>query len=330
MNDEQDKNKINLGNLNIKNKNLKKLLKGLIFLVILIFIAFKLSAPSNFPVNSVFIVNEGEALGSISNRLKEGNYIRSRSLFEGLLILKQNEKSVQEGEYLFEKPTSLIRVILRLSGQDFGLSRIKVTIPEGFNRKEIAQRCAKLLKSCNEKAFLEKTEGLEGYLFPDTYLLFTSKNEDELIKIMQENFAKKTTIVFSGIDQKKQKEIVTLASILEREAANDEDMKIISGILHNRLKINMALQVDATFYFLIGKSSSELTVSDLKIKSPYNTYVNKGLPPGPIGNPGLSALNAALYPSQTDYLYYLHGKDGTPHYAKTHAEHLKNRQLYLK
>lgn len=307
-----------------------KILKILSVLVVLILMIFSLTPPKKFPKNSTFMVNSGEPLGVISYKLKDKGYIRSRMLFEGLIILRQNEKAIQEGEYYFEKPVSLIRVFLRLSGKDFGINRIKFTVPEGFNRNEIAKRCNELLKNCNEDLFLDKTKNSEGFLFPDTYLMFPSQTEDDLIEKMRLNFTKKTAEIFKGIDIKKQREIIILASIIEREAVNEKDMKIISGILQNRMAKNMALQVDATFYFTLGKASSELTIKDLKSDSPYNTYVNKGLPPGPIGNPGLSAINAVLNPTKNDYLYYLHDRNGVPHYAKTYKEHSRNRNLYLK
>ena len=145
------------------------------------------------------------------------------------------------------------------------------------------------------------------------------------------NFENKTKNIFdASFTVNEINDTLTTASILEREANGTEDIKIISGILQNRLNKNMPLQVDAPFYYLLGKESSELTQADLKIKSPYNTYINKGLPPAPIGNPGLKAIEAAVYPTKTDYLYYLHDINGVVHYAKTHSEHVKNKQLYLK
>lgn len=319
---------------NNQNRNIRLVKKTIkLFLVILAayLIFYFVSPPKSFPQKSSFTISYGTPLGVISYRLKNEGYIRSRFLFEGLIILKQNEKSISEGEYYFEKPVNLIFVALRLTGSNFGLDRLKITVPEGYTRADIAKRCEAVLANCSAARFLEKTVGLEGYLFPDTYLVFPGKNEDELISKMKINFENKTKNVFNtSITPSEQKDIIIMASILEREANGDEDIKIISGILQNRLRINMPLQVDATFYYLLGKESSELTLTDLKIKSPYNTYLNKGLPPGPIGNPGIKAIQAAIYPAKTDYLYYLHASDGTVYYAKTHAEHVKNKRLYLR
>lgn len=309
----------------------KKIIKIIVLTILLVGIFYFLSAPKKFPRDTSVTIERGQPLGVISYKLKNDGYIRSRFLFEGLVILKQNEKSIVEGEYYFEKPTNLIFLVFKITGSDFGLDRVKITIPEGYNRNQIAKRCEALLKHCVAANFLEKTKDLEGLLFPDTYLLFPSKNEDDLINKMLATFDTKTKDLFGPeITPKQKKDILILASILERESAGDNDIKTISGILQNRLRIDMPLQVDATFYYLLGKESSELTLTDLKIKSPYNTYINKGLPPEAIGNPGVKAISAALHPTKTDYLYYLHDKNGVAHYAKTNAEHAKNKRLYLR
>lgn len=310
------------------NKN--RFLKSVIVLFVFAFITYSFLPPKGFPKDSTFKIEPGTPLGVISYKLKEQKYIKSRLLFEGLLVLKQGEKGVIEGEYFFSKPVNLISLMLRLSGSDFGFERIKITIPEGFNRKEIAARCEKLLDNCSAESFLNKTQDLEGFLFPDTYLVFPGRNEDDLIEKMTQNFDVRTNDLLLGLDDARKKEIIIMASILERESSGDKDISIISGILWKRLEIGMPLQVDAPFYFLLGKTSSQLTTADLKIKSSFNTYINKGLPPEPIGNPGLRAIKAALNPQKTQYLYYLHDSKGNAYYAKTHDEHVRNKKLYLK
>jgi len=120
-----------------------------------------------------------------------------------------------------------------------------------------------------------------------------------------------------------------MASIIEKESLNGDERQIVSGILWKRISLGMPLQVDATFLYINGKASAELTKDDLNIDSPYNTYRNKGLPPGPINNPGLDAIVAALYPKDSPYLYYLHDKKGKVHYAKTFNEHVANKRKYL-
>lgn len=315
---------------NINTKKKKGLFKIFFVFGVLFIMLYAILPPKDFPKDSTFSIEPGTPLGVISYRLKNQHYIKSRLLFEGLTVLKQGERGVIEGEYFFNKPVNLITVVLRLSGSEFGFDRIKVTIPEGFNRKEIAKKCAQLLEKCSEDSFLNKTEGLEGYLFPDTYLIFPGRNEDDLIQKMKANFDSKTKNLFEGLSESKKSDIIILASIIERESAGDQDRRIISGILWNRLNKNMLLQVDAPFYYILGKTSEQLTLSDLKIKSPFNTYVYKGLPPEPIGNPGIESIKAALNPEKTNYLYYLHDKEGNVYYAKTHAEHVQNKKLYLK
>jgi len=154
-----------------------------------------------------------------------------------------------------------------------------------------------------------------------------------VIKTMSENFDKKVIkglgeeIVKSG---RKLEELIIMASILEKEASSYEDMRMISGILWKRLEFGIGLQVDATVSYVVGKPSLELTDEDLAVDSPFNTYKYRGLPPAPIGNPGLEAIKAAITPTQTIYWYYLHDSDGEPHYAMTFEEHKRNKELYLR
>lgn len=185
-----------------------------------------------------------------------------------------------------------------------------VTIPEGFNLNQIADTASSKLANFNKINFLLETKGLEGYLFPDTYFFLRNANEKDVIKSMNDNFERKIIpltpeIISSG---KTEKEIVEMASIIEREAKGDADRGIISGILWKRIKIGIPLQVDS--------------VPD--------TYKTKGLPENPIGNPGQKAIEVAINPQSSPYLYYLHDKDGNVHYATTFAEHLKNIQKYLR
>ena len=145
---------------------------------------------------------------------------------------------------------------------------------------------------------------------------------------MTAQFEKKIKDVELG--GKSLEEIIIMASIIEKEASGDDDRKLISGILWKRQSIGMALQVDATFKYILGKESRDLTVADLKVDSPFNTYTNKGLPPSPICNPGLKSIMAALEPETSPYIYYLHSSDGNVYFAKNFEEHKKNKANYLK
>ncbi len=168
----------------------------------------------------------------------------------------------------------------------------------------------------------------EGYLFPDTYFFFPSATTDIVTKTLEDNFVQKTK-EFRDLSKDDFARMIILASIVEKEAAGDQDREIIAGIYSNRLRLGMPLGADATLSFITCKASSELTVTDLKIDSPYNTYTHKGLPPAPISNPGILSIRAAAHPATTPYLYYLHDKNGVIHYAMTLAEHDRNIAKYL-
>jgi UPF0755 protein len=169
-------------------------------------------------------------------------------------------------------------------------------------------------------------------LFPDTYFISPLANESEIMQMMRSNFFSKTTSLRPTIllSARGEKEIVTMASLVELEASKFEDQKMVAGILWNRFDIGMRLQVDAVFPYIIGKNTFQVTTKDLQFDSPYNTYKYKGLPPGPIGNPGLQSIKAVLNPTPSDYIYYLSDLEGNFHYAKTHEEHVKNKAKYLR
>jgi UPF0755 protein len=171
---------------------------------------------------------------------------------------------------------------------------------------------------------------MEGYLFPDTYFFLPNATEDTVIQTMRQNFDAHIATVQADIDAsgKPLSEIITLASIIEREARNPEERRKISSVLWNRLKKDMALQVDVTFLYTIGKGTFELTKDDLASDSPYNTYINKGLPPTPIGSPSLDAIVAAAVPAKTDYLFFMADLRGVTHFCKTHSCHQANKLRY--
>ncbi len=287
-------------------------------------------AGREFPREAYFMIREGESLGEISEALEQKGIIRSPLAFRGiveLLFLSGNDAVA--GYYFFEKPMSVVRIAWRIIHGDFNLHPIKITIPEGFNKFEIAKILKKNIPLFDDKTFLEIAE--EGYIFPDTYYFTAGTSPADVLKVARDNFDRKIEkfryeIAGSG---KSLDEIINMASILETEARLFETRKIISGILWKRLSIGMPLQVDVSFRYVNGKSTFELTLEDLSIDSPYNTYKYAGLPPTPIGNPGLEAIEAALFPEKTKYLYFLSDKSGKMHYAVTFDEHKKNKEKYL-
>ena len=185
--------------------------------------------------------------------------------------------------------------------------------------------------------FLRETEGLEGYLFPDTYFVSTETTAEELVRMMRENFENKIerdTIELKGITFE---DLVIIASMVEREGAAVEDKPVVAGVLFNRLLNNWPLQVDATVQYALGYQGEEdgwwkksVTFEDLEVDSPYNTYKNPGLPPAPICNPGLASLEAAFNPAETDYWYYVSDSEGRMHFAETIEQHNENVAKYVR
>lgn len=210
--------------------------------------------------------------------------------------------------------------------QPVPLETVRVTIPEGFNVRQIGEALEKAGMFRKEE-FIAKAQDEEGYLFPDTYDFYKISTPEKVILKMRENFDLK---VGGRVEKEKLKEIIILASILEEEAATPKDWKIIAGILLKRTEAKMPLQVDATLTYITGKTSAEMTDEDLALASPYNTYKNLGLPPGPISNPGINVIDAALNPEKSPYWYYLSDKNGVIHYAKTFEQHKINKQKYIR
>lgn len=272
-------------------------------------------------------VAKNDSIHDIATILKEKKCIHSKKLFESYGILFGVK--VQEGLYVIPSAKSLLEYIFLFEKNTYRKS-IKITIPEGSSNKEIATICREKLVNCNKERFIEKAKELEGYLFPNTYEFLGTESEDQLIAISQKEFLRKTNDLFVNMSKKEIAHYITMASILEKEADNEKDMRVVAGILERRLTIGMPLQVDATLFFERGKTSAQLSINELQRDSLYNTYTNKGLPPTPISNPGLIALNAAINPEKSPYLFYLTGKDGKMYYAKTHEEHVKNKNLYLR
>ncbi len=287
-------------------------------------------SPKDFPIGQVVTVNPGQSLQSITNELYKTHVIKWPFLFRSTVIILGGEKRVIAGDYFLDHKEGPADLAYRLVHGEFRLETVKVTIPEGWTISQIGDYLEKNLIHFNKKKFLSLAKGEEGYLFPDTYFISQYTTPETIISMMKSLFEKKVLSI-PGITTGSHKlgDIITMASILEEEARTTESRKLIAGILWKRLSIGMPLQVDSTFLYINGKNTYELTKDDLQIDSPYNTYVYKGLPKGPIGNPGLDAIMAAFEPTKTSYLYYLSSRDGTMHYAKTFDEHKLNRVKYL-
>lgn len=302
-----------------------------VIMIILVLITFQSIAPDNFPRGTTVRIAKDMTVSESASLLKEKGVIRSQIIYKTYITLLHDGRGVQAGSYLFDKPQSALRVAYRTAYGVNELQKIKVTIPEGSSSNEIVKIIAQKIPEFDADSFLVDAKKHEGYLFPETYFFDPDIQPRDVISMMREQFDMNVGAIMDEIAMSKHslEDILIMASILEEEANNIDDRTLISGVLWNRIEIGMPLQVDAPFYYLFGKGSSQLTVSDLATSSPYNTYKNKGLPAGPISNPGIESIRAALNPNDTDYLYYLADRSGTTHYAVTHDEHVANKAKYL-
>ena len=183
----------------------------------------------------------------------------------------------------------------------------------------------------DKEEFLMRTKEKEGYLFPDTYYFLPSSTTSEVVFVLEHTFWEKMELIQEEIlsSDKTLSDIITMASIIEAEASAEQDRRLVSGILWKRLDIGMPLQVDVTFRYINGKTSADLSLDDLEEESPYNTYVNKGLPPTPISSPSLESIVAAIHPVESAYLYFLADSDNVVHYSEDFEEHKRKKALYI-
>lgn len=277
----------------------------------------------------IFVVKKGEGVSSIANNLQEQKLIRNALVFRILVYQKGLARKIQAGDFRLDPKMGPLEIAQSLT---HGMLDRWVTIPEGLRKEEIADKIAVGLEgedsAFNKTEFISLTKNLEGQLFPDTYLFPKEIDAPKVVTMLTANFKKKTASLNPD------KEALILASIVEREAKYDVDRPVIAGILLKRLNEGWPLQVDAAVQYAVGDAEdwwpNNLTKLDLQTKSAYNTYLSRGLPPGPISNPGLAAIKAALQPKETDYWYYLTGNDGKMYYARTIEEHNANIANYLK
>lgn len=315
--------------------NLVKKYIPIFLAAVLIFIGFAwlffTPPPQEFPVNTYFTIESGESLGSIATSLDRNRIVRSSEFFRGVVtLIFLSSRGAVAGEYYFEKPLNVLEVAKRVIGGDLVVDPAKITIPEGLSKTETAEVIQKSIPSFDILDFVAKAE--EGYIFPDTYFFPKNISSYDAVRLTRKNFDQRILPLSEKIEafEESLPDIIKMASILELEASDSKARKIISGILWNRIEIGMPLQVDVSFKYINGKNSFELTLDDLAIDSPYNSYKYKGLPPTPISNPSLDAIEAAVAPEESDYVYYISDKSGEMHYAKTFEEHKKNKAKYLK
>lgn len=276
-------------------------------------------------------VSKNESISSVADKLYEKSVISSRLLFKLFSLVLSKGKGILAGDYKFNYPESTIAIAYRMVKGEQKQPKLTITIPEGTNVYDMAYIYMTRLDNFNAPLFVALAQKYEGYLFPDSYYFLANTSPEKVIKTMKENFDEKIKSIDPQIKafNKPLKEIITMASLVEEEARADDSRKVIAGILWKRLEDGTPLQVDAPFYYITGKKGN-FTFDDLKIDSPYNTYINKGLPKGPISNPGLATILDTISPKKTPYWYYLTGKDGEIRYAQTFAQHIDNKNTYLK
>ncbi|HXK37565.1 MAG TPA: endolytic transglycosylase MltG [Candidatus Paceibacterota bacterium] len=297
-----------------------------------VFYAFMFTPPVDFVPRTIVRIPDGASVQEIATVLTNAHIIKSPEAFAVLVRIKGDDTRMHQGEYYFESPTALPYVIDRIAAADFGIENVKVLIPEGYTRQEMAKVFAAEFPDFSADAFMNETKDMEGYLFPDTYRFFRTATSGQVVSDMRKTFQLKTADLQkeAQLQEKRWSDIVITASLVELEGKTAEDRAKIADIIYRRIAANMPLQLDAPFLYIMNKASLQLTQEDLYTQSPYNTYRNKGLPPTPIASPGLMSISAALHPIANEYLYYLSDKAGIIHYAKDFNEHRKNKQLYLK
>lgn len=292
--------------------------------------ALFVAPPQAYPIGGTIHVETGEPVGTVAAELESLRAIHSPLAFK-IFVAVLGDSGVQAGSYSLSDRQNVVALAYRFSTGATGLDSIKVTIPEGSTSWDMAEILKSTLKDFEDAQFLELAKNKEGYLFPDTYFFQPGTPPDVVIRTMQSAYEQRVSPLrekFAAAG-KSEEEIIIMASLLQKEARKPDTMKIISGILWKRISMGMPLQVDAVFGYIHERDTFNPSFNDLEIDSPYNTYKNKGLPPGPISNPGLDAILAALEPTTTPYLYYLTGKDGVMRYAKTFDVHVANR-AYLR
>ena len=293
----------------------------------------------------IFSIDKGENVFKIASDLKDEELIKSKYFFIVYLVFSGKARKIQAGSYSIDSSMNIAEIAKKIHSGD--VVKIKITIPEGFSLKQIeAELSSKLRKNVfinlktkefrNEFNFLRDTSeeaNLEGFLFPDTYIFKTDESEKEIARKLLANFDKKISSDLEEEISRQRKtifEIITMASLVEKEVKITDDKKIVAGILWKRLAIGMPLQVDATITYLTGKKTTMVSKEETKIDSPYNTYKYRGLPVGPIANPGLESILAVVFPENSNYWYYLSAPGNKTIFSRTLEEHNWAKAKYLR
>ncbi len=315
----------------------------LIFVIIYIIFWRGINKPiANNGDDVIFNITKGMVVEEIGDKLEKNNLIKSKKYFKFYISISGKSSKLQAGEYLLNPMLSIKEIVeIFIKGEILNKEKT-IKIIEGWNIKDIDNYLTEqkiinkdeFISATNEIAKTKQKINMEGYFFPDTYRIFNNSKADDIAKKMLDNFDNKLTKQMRDDIKKQNKtidEIIIKASIIEKEVRNYDDMKIVAGVFENRIKNGQPLESCATLAYIIGVNKKQYSTEDTNIKSPYNTYKNKGLPPGPICNPGLNAIKASIYAENTGYNYFLNKFDtGETIFSKTYQEHLNNKAKYLK
>jgi UPF0755 protein len=311
----------------------------LLFTVVLIWL-FSFHIPHSIPdheeKSQIVVIPPGRSVRNIGLILKEKGIISHAPLFVVAVKLWGKEGSLQAGRYTFPPRNSIASVIRKLTEGEMEYAR--VTIPEGLNAYEMAGKfqaeagidSQRFIDLVHDLPFIKslgiEADALEGYLFPNTYIVYFEMDPGDVIKRMTDAFR----TVFTEKDTLRARElgftveeVLTLASIIEKEAKLSLERPVISAVYHNRLKLGRPLEADPTVQYALGIHKPRLLEEDLKVKSPYNTYLHAGLPPGPICSPSRASIEAALYPAKVDYLYFVAQGDGGHAFSHSLEQHVQ-------
>ncbi|MDH5654410.1 MAG: endolytic transglycosylase MltG [Spirochaetia bacterium] len=324
-----------------------KFISGISLLLLIFWIAFLWFSPNRAPGNGDRVVDfeipRGAGPSSIGKKLQKEGLIRDIVFFRMMLVLTVNSGNIKAGLYeLNDGMTNLDVIDVITEGK---VQTASLTIPEGWNNKQIGDYLAekgyvkskeeflKITKNKNVlKEFSIAADSTEGYLFPDTYVVPRRYPAEKIHRVMVKHFFEKLEQagIPSGLTPMDLHDRVILASIIEREAVHPEELPVMASVFINRINKKMRLESCATVQYLLPNPKKKLYEKDLHIKSPYNTYLHRGLPPGPISNPGFSAMKAAFYPDSTPFLFFvLKPDEGRHHFSETYSEHLKAKKKYL-
>jgi len=318
---------------------LLSLIVSLVVITLIIATAFVvfLATPFKDVFPTQFEVTAGMSVQEIAEKAAREQLVRSDFLLYTALSALHDPTNIHAGTYTFTDPANVLEVAAQIASMETELELVRVTFPEGIRAADMASIVADVSDSIDRADYEEQAQPYEGYLFPETYYIPPSMTAAELIILQRATFVENTEMLSlsNASSSLTERDVVTLASIVEREANDEESMRMVAGIFLNRLAIGMALQADASIEYVLDRPINELRAGELalnlrELDSPYNTYLYADLPPTPIGNPGLQALTAVVDPTPSPYLYYITGNDGRFYYAETLDQHNANIARYLR